>query len=195
MRSLTFVLCLLAAPAAAQEPSLRPRGMGIEIHVLGDRSLTLHEQTGIDRTRVDDVVSPFPNEGDRPQRPTSPAQTVQSAHFEPLCTAPCDTLIRRGRHRLGISRGEGAPIAVEPPIILTDGATLNLWYDDNLEWEIGGGVAIGLGVLAAGIAFLIVNLTRAEEAGAGVAIGGILSIAVGIGIASQGNDQVGIDTM
>jgi hypothetical protein len=71
--------------------------------------------------------------------------------FDPICTAPCETRIEPGTHRLAISRGTGGP-ALLPAMTRIDGdSLLTLRYTSRTTERVAGWLTFGVGV-AGGLA-------------------------------------------
>lgn len=49
---------------------------------------------------------------------------LASHRYTPICTAPCDIELGRGRHRMGLSRGRGMVLEVPEPVDVREPATL-----------------------------------------------------------------------
>jgi hypothetical protein len=163
-----------ARPPAPPAPSGPPGPRGVPLHVESDQDdVALLVRAG----QVEGEAWGFRG-----------AVAMTARDYAIVCTAPCDTQVPVGVHRLALSEHGGHVVEAEDPIEVRGPSTLRAHYESRIGVRVAGYV-VGVASLVTGLVLIVTsyngncdpNTSNCQQFNTGQLVGGIVTL-IGGGI-------------
>lgn len=159
-------------PAAPPAPPPVPGPRGVPVHVESDQpDVTLLVRTG----QVEGEAWGWRG-----------AVSMVARDYGLICTAPCDTQVPPGVHRLALSEHGGRVVEADDPVEVSGPSTLRVHYDSRVGVRVAGYV-IGVGSAITGIVLMATsyngncnpNTSNCQQFNTGQLVAGIVTLIAG----------------